>query len=219
MASPAGRARKSRSGRPIEYNDPVHPPPPHGLILSAGASSRMGRPKALCTLGGETFVARLVTDMLTAGCPAVVVVVGAHAAEITPAVPPPARVVINGEWRRGMRSSLAAGLAALPPGPVLLTHVDRPWIAPATWAALVAADGLTVPTHRGRSGHPIRLPATLRARLCPGDDTPLRDIIGAARPTRLPVDDPGVIVNANTPRDLARLRILAAAPCISTMRA
>lgn len=197
----------------------MHPSPPHGLILSAGASSRMGRPKALCTLGGQTFVARLVTDMLTAGCPTVVVVVGAHAAEIIPAVPPPARVVINGEWRRGMRSSLAAGLAALPPGPVLLTHVDRPWVAPATWAALIATDGLTIPTHRGRGGHPIRLSPALRAQLRPGDDTRLDRLVDAAHPTRLPVDDPGVIINANTARDLARLRILAAVPCISPMRA
>lgn len=197
----------------------MNAPAPYGLVLSAGASSRMGRPKALCTLGGETFVARLVTAMFAAGCAEVTVVVGAHAAEIRPAVPAPARVVINGEWRRGMRASLAAGLAALPPGPVLLTHVDRPWVAPATWAALVAADGLVIPTHRGRGGHPIRLPAALRARLGAGDDTPLRDLVAAARPTRLAVDDPGVIVNANTPRDLARLRILAAAPCISPMRA
>jgi len=193
--------------------------PPHGLVLSAGASSRMGRPKALCMLGGETFVARLVTAMAAAGCAEVVVVVGAHAAEIAPAVPAPGRVVVAGEWRRGMRASLAAGLAALPPGPVLLTHVDRPWVAPSTWAALIEAKGLVIPVYRGRGGHPIRLPDALRRRLSTADDTPLRDIVRAARPRRLAVDDVGVTINANTPADLARLRILAAAPCISPSRA
>lgn len=179
----------------------------------------MGRPKALCTLGGETFVARLVHAMFAAGCPAVVVVVGAHAERVRPAIPGRARVVHAGEWRRGMRASLRAGLAALPPGPVLLTHVDRPLIAPATLAALAAADGLVIPTWRGAPGHPVRLPATLRARLLCGDDTPLCDLLARACPRHLAVDDPGVTVNTNTPADLARLRILAAAPCISTTRA
>ncbi|MCB9528596.1 MAG: nucleotidyltransferase family protein [Myxococcales bacterium] len=195
------------------------PRPPAGLILAAGASSRMGRPKALCQLGGETFVARLVDALAAAGCREVVVVLGAHADRIRPAIPGRARVIHAAEWRRGMRASLRAGLAALPPGPVLLTHVDRPLVAPATLAALVAARGLVIPTHHGAPGHPVRLPASLRPRLLCGDDTPLRDILARACPRHLECDDPGVTHNVNTPADLARLRILTTAPCISTARA
>lgn len=205
--------------RRIQRRDEVFATPPAGLILAAGASSRMGRPKALCLLDGETFVARLVNALLAAGCREVVVVLGAHAARIRPAIPGRARAVYAAEWRRGMRASLRAGLAALPPGPVLLTHVDRPLVAPATLRALIAAPDLTIPTWRGVPGHPVRLPPSLRPRLRQGDDTPLRDILARARPRHLECADPGVTLNVNTPADLARLRILTAAPCISTARA
>ncbi|MCB9529590.1 MAG: NTP transferase domain-containing protein [Myxococcales bacterium] len=179
----------------------------------------MGRPKALCTLRGETFVARLVRALAAAGCGEVIVVLGAHAEAVRAAVPGCARVVHNGEWRRGMRASLRAAVAAARPGPLVLTHVDRPLVAPATLTALVAACGVTIPTHRGEPGHPVRLPAALRPRLLAADDTPLSALLARARPRHLPVDDPGVCLNVNTPADLTRLRILAAAPCISTSRA
>lgn len=199
--------------------NPAPNPAPTGLILAAGASRRMGRPKALCTLGGETFVARLVRAFFAAGCPTVIVVVGAHAEQIGPAVPGRARVVVAGEWRRGMRASLRAGLAAASPGPILLTHVDRPLVAHATLEALIAHAGLTIPTHRGQPGHPVHLPQSLRPCLLAPDDTPLSALLARHAPRHLPVDDPGVCHNINTPADLAHLRILASPACISTARA
>lgn len=180
---------------------PAIGPPPAGLVLSAGASSRMGRPKALLRLDGETFVERLCRLMREAGCGEVVVVVGAHAEAIRPAVPGWARVVINPEWRRGMRSSLRAGLRALPPGPVILTHVDRPLVEPRTLTRLMTAPGSAVPVCGGRAGHPVRLGAELRPRLLAGDDAPLSGILDAARPRRLAVSDRGVLQNINTPAD------------------
>lgn len=194
-----------RGSRMTPAGMPAVGPGPSGLILAAGESRRMGRPKALLRLHGETFVARLCRLMREAGCGEVVVVVGAHACAIGPAVPGDARAVFNGEWRRGMRSSLRAGLRALPPGPVLLTHVDRPLVEPETLARLVRASGSAIPTYRGRSGHPVRLGAGLRPRLLAADDTPLSAILSGVRPSAIPVDDPGVLVNVNTPAELRTL--------------
>ncbi|MCA9537378.1 MAG: NTP transferase domain-containing protein [Myxococcales bacterium] len=176
-----------------------------GLILAGGASTRMGRPKALLCIEGETFMARLVRLFAAAGCDPIAVVVGADAAVLAPAVPAPAFAVHAIDWAAGMRASLRAGLAALPPGPVLLTHVDRPIIDPTTLATLVAAttNRPVIPTHRGEPGHPVRLPAGLRARLLEADDTPLRELLAAAPALTLPVDDPGVLLNLNTPADFA----------------
>lgn len=186
-------------------------------MLSGGASSRMGRPKALLTLEGETFLGRLCRLFAEAGCGSIAVVVGAHAAEIAPHVPAGVTPVIAEGWTRGMRASLAAGLRSLPPGPVLLTHVDRPIVRSATLAALwsaaqAAPERPIVAHHDDRPGHPVVLPAALRPRLIEPDDRPLRDLLQAASPVAVAVDDPGVLLNINTPADYQR--IVAAAACI-----
>lgn len=178
-------------------------PPTVGLVLAAGASSRMGRPKALLRLGGRTFVEHICLALRRAGCAEVVVVVGAHADRIGPAVPGFARVVVNSGWSAGMRSSLRVGLRALPPQRVVLTHVDRPWVADETLSALVAspARGVVVPHVGGRPGHPVRLPPDLRPRLLAGDDRRLDAILAEAGRTALTVSDRGVLLNVNTPAD------------------
>jgi nicotine blue oxidoreductase len=175
-----------------------------GLILAGGAGSRMGGvPKAHLTLGGETFLARLVRLFAAAGCGPIAVVEGAHRLD----VPPPAFAVAAPDWSRGMRASLRAGLAALPPGPVLLTHADRPLVEPATLTALLVAPAgrPAIPVHAGRRGHPVRLPAALRDRLLEEDDTPLRDVLTAYDVFYLIVDDPGVLLDVDTPSEYQAL--------------
>jgi nicotine blue oxidoreductase len=176
-----------------------------GLVLAGGAGSRMGGlPKAHLTLAGETFLARLVRLFAAAGCDPIAVVEGAHRVE----VPPPAFAVAAPDWARGMRASLRAGLAALPPGPVLLTHADRPLVEPATLRALLAAppDRPAIPVHAGAPGHPVRLPGNLRGRLLEDDDTPLRDVLAVRDVFSLIVDDPGVLLDVDTPSEYAALR-------------
>ena len=84
-----------------------------GIILAAGASSRMGTPKALLDYRGETFVGRLVR-VLGACCKPVIVVLGYHADAIRQQVPATANIVINPDPSRGQLSSLQTGLAELP---------------------------------------------------------------------------------------------------------
>lgn len=85
--------------------------------MAAGASLRLGHPKQLLHCGGEALVARAVGLALHAGVSRPVVVVGAHAAAVTRAVQGlPVEPVYNDAWRRGMGTSLAAGVAALSPG-------------------------------------------------------------------------------------------------------
>jgi nicotine blue oxidoreductase len=175
----------------------------HGVILAAGASSRMGRPKALLVYQGETFLARLVRLFHGAGCETIVVVGGADDARIRPVVPQRAEYVFAPDWADGMRASLRAALAQVPRGDVLLTHVDRPRVAPSTLQLLTDAEGGLIPTFEGRGGHPIRLPAAVRSHIMQPGDAPLKTLLGAVQ--RVPVDDPGVRLNINTPSDYARL--------------
>lgn len=83
------------------------------LVLAAGGSTRMGRPKQLLTIDGRTLVRRATETALAAGGP-VVVVTGADAETVSAEVGDlPAQIVENPEWPLGMGSSLRLGVRTL----------------------------------------------------------------------------------------------------------
>ena len=99
------------------------------IVLAAGASRRLGQPKQLLMLEGETLLARSVRLACEGGAAPVLVVVGANA-ELIGAVVPVGRayVVMNEEWDQGIASSIHAGLKALDAGTrgVLILACDKP---------------------------------------------------------------------------------------------
>ncbi len=84
------------------------------VILAAGASTRMGRPKQLLRVGDRTLLRRTVDTVLASPAWPVAVVLGAHAAAIRPEVARlPVLVIQNGDWAEGLSSSIRAGMRAL----------------------------------------------------------------------------------------------------------
>lgn len=181
---------------------------PAGLLLAAGAGSRLGRPKALLEIDGERLVDRGVRTLRLAGCGPVIVVIGAAPVEVVGAV-----VVPNPGWRSGMGSSLRTGLAALPPESpaVVITLVDQPNVTPEAVGRLVAAHGagaqVAVATYGGKPRNPVlivREHFADVARQAVGD-------VGAraflrAHPelvTLIPCDDVAAPDDIDTPADLA----------------
>lgn len=132
-----------------------------GLVLAAGGSSRMGRPKMLLPIAGEPLVARAVRPLLEAGLSRIVVVIGAEADAVHAALPAVTDVaaVVNAAWRTGMASSLRVGLAACAGADAVLVVLgDQPSVtAAAVGRVLAAAPGrpLVVASHAGRVVHPI----------------------------------------------------------------
>jgi len=127
------------------------------IILAAGESRRMGRPKALLPYRGGTFIS-VLADKLGEVCAPVCVVFGYQARDLMPFAPASAVAVENPEYRFGMLTSLQAGLRALPeiPERVLFTLVDHPAIETATVRLLIEADeNLVIPRYRGKRGHPV----------------------------------------------------------------
>jgi len=181
------------------------------IVLAAGASSRMGRPKALLPVNGRPAVEVVCAALRDGGADDVVVVVGKHAAEIRAGADlRRARVIDNPRWSGGRTSSVQTGLAALPPSAewTLLALVDMPLVRAETVRALLAAPrgdaDVVVPVHDGRRGHPILLRRTLFARIAAlGPDEPLRDVVRTARRVDVPVDDPGVLVDFDEPGDVS----------------
>jgi molybdenum cofactor cytidylyltransferase len=190
------------------------------IVLAAGRSSRMGRPKAALTLpDGSTFLSRLVGSLASGGVSQVVVVTGADAQTVRDAcfdvrVRVPVEFAENAEPERGQFSSLQVGVSALPEVPAaLVTLVDVPLVRPATVAALIAAwQRERVPlvrcVRRGRHGHPyVAGRAVLDAILRAASDLTARDVLHPWLPgLDLDVaDDEGPFDDVDTPEAYERL--------------
>jgi molybdenum cofactor cytidylyltransferase len=144
-----------------------------GIILSGGASRRMGTPKALLQFQNETFLDRLIR-VFSAVCDPIIVVVGEHADRIQSGVARSRDVLfaVNPDPERGMLSSLQCGLALVPAGAeaAMFLPVDHPHIEVSTIQTLAArfhADRapVTVPTYAGEHGHPVCIARQLIAEL------------------------------------------------------
>jgi molybdenum cofactor cytidylyltransferase len=193
-----------------------------GVILAAGASQRMGRPKAGLRFDGKTFFARVLEGLTAASLDPIVVVVGAHRAALTGALGSP-DVIVNRDPARGQISSLRLALRHLsaPGGAAsgaVIALVDHPLVAGSTVAALVraaqAADQpILVPTYRGRRGHPVVfMRAVWDELLATPDERGARAVVrrDPGRVCEVPVDDAGILVDVDTPADMAALLARAA---------
>jgi CTP:molybdopterin cytidylyltransferase MocA len=135
-----------------------------GIVLAAGASSRMGRPKMLLALGGGTLLSAVARALLDGGLGRVVVVLGheAHVVRHEARLPEDERleVVVNDDWPSGMASSLRRGLEACAEAEAALVALgDQPGITAERVRRIVAAwrpgGALVLPVHGGRAGHPV----------------------------------------------------------------
>jgi CTP:molybdopterin cytidylyltransferase MocA len=191
-----------------------------GLILAAGASSRMGRPKALLPIGPDTFVSRMAATMSSGGVAQIVVVASTSSLEIQAALGVgdtgvPATVVVNPKPEEGQLSSLLIGLDALERSDVagvLMCPVDIPLFTAATVHAILAAARSTSapivrPASHGRHGHPVLLARRVFAALRQADLAQgARSVVQAHADeiVDVEVDDPGAFIDIDTPDDYRR---------------
>jgi CTP:molybdopterin cytidylyltransferase MocA len=188
-----------------------------GLILCGGASRRMGSPKALLDLNGETFLDRLIR-ILGASCREVTVVLGHEPDAILPGLrrASEVRFVRNPNWEAGQLSSLQTGLRSIKSADcIVFTPVDYPSIENSTVSALAAAIAsddrnrlFFVPRHGGRHGHPICFRNSVTAEfLALPVEASAREVIRAHRAHTLYVDvvDPGILCDVDDPASYQRL--------------
>lgn len=172
------------------------------VILAAGASTRLGQPKQLITLSGETLLERAARTAQEAGCWPVVAVLGADARQVLDGCSlRSAAVLINPWWREGMASSVRLGVAAISSwdGVVLMT-CDQPTVTADHLRNLIAAGTVTASAYSGRRGVPAYFPASsfpdlLRLKGDQGARELLRDATA--------IDLPGGEMDIDTPTDLA----------------
>jgi len=179
------------------------------VVLAAGASSRLGRPKALLEFGGRPVLAHLLDALRAAGVEAGVLVTGEAHDELSVSVPAaPFAWLRNPAPQAGRVGSLQIGLRATEPGAdVLMWPVDRPLASADTVRALLTAradapDNATIaPESKGRRGHPVLFRHELRnALLSAPPDANLREVLKAAGAARVvvPVPDEGIHFDLDT---------------------
>jgi CTP:molybdopterin cytidylyltransferase MocA len=134
-----------------------------GLLLAAGAGTRMGLAKALVIDDdGTAWLGRAVAALRDGGCPDVTVVLGARAEESRRLVPDGADFVVADDWAEGMSASLRTGLEHLDGSDAdaaVVSLVDLPDVTDAVVRRVLAAGAdsaaLVRATYDGRPGHPV----------------------------------------------------------------
>lgn len=143
------------------------------VVLAAGASSRFGSPKQLVDWQGQPLLRHIVLQTLAAPVQQVIVVVGAHFAEVaTTLLGLPVTMVYNPNWEQGQSTSMQAGLLACAPETqaVLFVLGDQPALPTELSQRLIAAHRQTLapivaPRHQGHRGNPVLFDRTCFAEL------------------------------------------------------
>jgi molybdenum cofactor cytidylyltransferase len=186
------------------------------VILSAGASTRMGRPKALLPYREGTFLEHLIEVTRDPRIGVTRVVLGAGAEVIrTIAKLDPSITVLNPDWEQGQLSSIRAGLWSLEEidaDGIVLCPVDHPLVSARLVSDLVERfyqnnKLIVLPTYNGRRGHPVIFSKALFGELLAApEDKGARSVVWAhaADVLEMQTDEEGVILNLNDPDMLSR---------------
>ncbi len=186
------------------------------VILSGGASRRMGSPKALVSYQGRPFLEHLLAVTKHPAIGARRVVLGADAEAITSGIAlAPNEIVINPDWEKGQLSSIHAALRSLPPGTggILLCPVDHPLVSASLVSSLIEAflksrAPVVLPVYFGRRGHPVIFSAAVYEELLNAPmDQGARSVVWAHKGEvhEVATAEEGCVLNLNDPNAIANL--------------
>lgn len=194
------------------------PVPCAAIVLAAGASTRLGRPKQLLKVDGESFLRRTVRLAAEAGCNPILVVLGFESPGMQQELCGlDTKIVINSDWQSGMGSSLRCGVDALMkenplPGRVLLLLCDQAKLSAKILFDLMGTSAkagslITASSYAGRLG----VPAIFHQQLYPDllkveGDQGARAVIQDYLNQTTAVDFPDGAIDIDTPQDLASLK-------------
>jgi molybdenum cofactor cytidylyltransferase len=190
------------------------------VVLAAGESSRMGRPKALLPIEGIRFIEKIVNSLELTPVGKIVVVLGHDAAEMRLKIADlSVDVVVNPDYQQGQLSSLLAAIRSVVSSSyandvdgILVHLVDHPYINPDLVNLMIerfyqTKKLIVVPRYRERRGHPVIFSKSLLAELLA---TPLdqgaKAVVHAHSSETLEIvtDDEGVTIDIDTPEEYRR---------------
>jgi molybdenum cofactor cytidylyltransferase len=180
------------------------------ILLAAGKSSRMGKLKQLMPLGDSTILEQTLDNLLSSKAAEIVVVLGYKAEDIMKRLSGrPVKIVVNPLYRKGMGSSIAAGLKFVDSQAraVMLVLGDQPYVDSPTIDRLIDAfgsnkKGIIIPTYKKKRGHPLIFARNYKAQLSKlTGDVGGREIIreNSKDVLEVPVDCEGIVIDIDTP--------------------
>jgi CTP:molybdopterin cytidylyltransferase MocA len=184
------------------------------IILSAGASSRMGHPKALLPYREGTFLGHLIQATSHSRIGVTRVVLGAGADEIrTVAKLDASVVVLNPDWQQGQLSSICAGLRSLEgieTDGMMLCPVDHPLVSATLVSNLIEqfylnGKSIVLPVYDSRRGHPVIFSSALYEELLTAPPDKGARAVVWAHPNdvlEVPTEEEGVVLNIDDPETL-----------------
>lgn len=186
------------------------------VVLAAGMSRRMGTPKQLLRIGGETILERTLKNVRASKVSEIILVLGHAADEVQKTIAMQGlKVVINPDYQQGMGTSLRSGLAAVSAGAAaaLIVLADQPWVSPESLNHLIKGHQehkpqIIVPMYQGFRGNPVLLDRSVFAEVqALKGDVGCRGIFGDHTDDilKLPVDDPGILLDIDSQDDLENL--------------
>lgn len=187
------------------------------IILAAGESRRMGSPKPLLPFGERSFLEHLIGEFAASQSSPIMVVLGHEYEHVRRMVPfGQATPVINQEYKKGMLSSIRAGLKALDTYAIdgaLVCPVDHPKVDRRVIDRLIerfekTRPPVALPVSGGRRGHPVLFSKTVFEELLQAPDS-----VGARQVVwdhsndvlEVEVDDSGIHCDVDTPEDYRAL--------------
>lgn len=187
------------------------------VVLSAGESSRMGRPKALLPVDGVRFIEKIVTALKSTRVAKIIAVLGHDADEMRRQIGElPVTMVVNPNYKRGQLSSLVSAINTIQSSKdsasvdgILVHLVDHPYINPDLVNLMIdrfheTKKLIVVPRYQGRRGHPVIFSSALFAELLAAPlDQGAKTVVHAHRDETLEIDteDEGVTIDIDTPEE------------------
>lgn len=187
-----------------------------GILLAAGESRRMGRPKLLLPWGKTTILEKVVDNYLKARIHELVVVVGANQESIKEIlITKPVVIVENAQYQEGMGTSIGKGVQAATDQAegYLIGLGDQPFITSDIIDALITVfleerPGIALCSYKGEKGHPVIFARKFRQELCElKGDTGGRTIITQHREELacVEIENEAILVDIDTPDDYRKL--------------
>ena len=183
------------------------------IILSAGSSRRMGKPKALLQIGKKTFLQHVIDTVTLAGLTNTIVVLGCEPVEIQETLTSfNGKIIINAAWERGQLSSIIAAVNVLKQNEcegVLIFPVDHPLISTSLIQKLLTSfheskKKIVIPTLNERRGHPVMISSVLFEEIKNASlDVGLREVIRSHETDieLVPTEEEGILINIDTPEE------------------
>lgn len=184
----------------------------NAIVLAAGESRRMGKPKPLLRFGEKTFLEQIISVLRLSDVDRITVVLGADARTIQRSIDLSGTdIVINKDYRKGQLSSLIAGLKNAPSqtDAILVCLVDNPFITATIVNRIVATfretnSPIVVPVFNGKRGHPVLFSRSLFKELinAPAEEG-ARHVVysNEDKVVEIRTSDGNIVVGIDTPED------------------